>query len=157
MTTDAPADLDARLRRAAADFVIAAGGPPIEQVVLLAEKLVAAGFGGDATVEVAALRRDAARRDAEPLVREMLAEHGFDLPAPEDDDAKFQLLLKAFGYWNLPVGDFSSAFWRRLPSWDEQDDLDRALTVLFDDLDRATNPADKAEVVDRMRAVVRSR
>jgi hypothetical protein len=123
--------------------------------VVLAEDLVASGFVGDATVEVAALRRDAARSDAEPLVRNMLAECGIDLPLPEDVDAEYRLLLKAFGFWDLPIADFYSPFLHRLPSWDEQNALERTLIHLFDDLDRATDPAQKHEIVQRMRAAVR--
>jgi len=55
--------------------------------VILAEDLVVAGFAGDATVEVASQRRDAIRSDAEPLVRNMLAEYEIDLPVVEDDAA----------------------------------------------------------------------
>ena len=110
---------------------------------------------GGATVEVAALRRDAARSDAEPLILAMLAEHGIDLPTPEDAEAEYQLLLRAFGFWGLPMGDFYSPFLHRLPAWDEQDDLEHALIVLFDDLDHVTEPAQKREVEERMRATVR--
>jgi len=155
MTGSATADFDARLHRVAIDFVVPPGCPQIDQAVMLAEDLVASGFPGDATVEVAALRRDAARSDAEPLVRSMLAEHGIDLPTPSDEDAEYRLLLRAFGFWDLPMGDFYSPFLQRLPTWDEQDDLDRALIVLVDDLDHATDPAKKREVERRMRAAVR--
>ena len=116
---------------------------------------MASGFTGDATVEVAALRRDAARSDAEPLVLAMLAEHGIDLPTPQDEEAEYQLLLRAFGFWDLPLRDFYSPFLHRLPAWDEQGDLERALIALFDDLDHATEPAHKLAVEERMRAKVR--
>lgn len=80
VTGSATSDFGARLHVVAIDFVVPTGGPRIDQAVALAEDLVASGFIGDATVEVAALRRDASRSDAEPLVRNMLAEHGIDLP-----------------------------------------------------------------------------
>lgn len=131
------------------------GGPRVDQAVVVAEDLVASGFTGDATVEVAALRRDAARSDAEPLVLAMLAEHGIDLPTPQDEEAEYQLLLRAFGFWDLPLRDFYSPFLHRLPAWDEQGDLERALIALFDDLDHATEPAHKLAVEERMRAKVR--
>jgi phytoene dehydrogenase-like protein len=86
----------------------------------------------------------------------MLAEHGIDLRAPEDEAAEYQLLLRAFGFWDLPMRYFYSPFLHRLPAWDEQDELQRALTVLFDDLDHATEPAQKREVEERMRATVRN-
>ncbi|TCO44929.1 hypothetical protein EV646_109101 [Kribbella antiqua] len=123
--------------------------------MVLAEDLVASGFMGDATVEVAALRRDATRSDAEPLVLDMLAECGVDLPIPEDEDAEYRLLLTAFGFWDLPIVDFYSPFLHHLPSWDEQDALEHTLIHLFDDLDHATDPAQKHEIVQRMRAAVR--
>jgi hypothetical protein len=43
-----------------------------------------------------------------------------------------------------------------LPSCDEQDPLERTLVLLLDDLDHATDPAKNAEVVQSMRAAVRS-
>jgi hypothetical protein len=131
------------------------GGPRIDEAVILAEDLVVAGFAGDATVEVASLRRDAIRSDAEPLVRNMLAEHEIDLPVVEDDAAWFRVLLEAFGFWDLPLAYFYSPFLHRLPSWKEQGPLERALVRLLDDLDHATDPAKKAEVVQSMRAAVR--
>ena len=155
VTERATSDFRARLHGVAVDLVLHTGGPRIEHAVALAEDLVASGFNGDATVQVAALRRDAARSDAEPLVRTMLAEHGIDLPLPADGDAEYRLRLMAFGFWDLPMGDFSGPFLHRLPAWDEQDDLERALIILFEDLDGATTPAQKGEVEERMRAVVR--
>jgi hypothetical protein len=130
-------------------------GPRIDRAVAVAEDLVASGFTGDATVEVAALRRDAVRSDAEPLVLAMLAEHGIAVPEPEDEEAEYQLLLRAFGFWDLPLGDFYSPFLHRLPPWDAQDDLHRALNLMFDELDHATDPAQKREVEQRMRTTVR--
>jgi len=155
VTGSAASDFGARLHGVAIDFMLPTGGPRIDQAVILAEDLVAAGFAGEATVEVAALRRDSVRSDAEPLVLNMLAEHGIDVPTPENEEAEYQLLLRAFGFWNLPMADFYSPFLHRLPAWDEQDELERALIVLFDDLDHATDPAQKREVEDRMRAAVR--
>jgi hypothetical protein len=156
VNANVPGGFEVRLHRVAVDFVVPGHGPRIDEAVILAEDLVASGFTGDATVEVAALRRDAIRSDAEPLVRNMLAECGIDLPTPQDEDAEYRLLLKAFGFWDLPIADFYSLFVHRLPSWDQQDALERTLVQLFDDLDHATHPAQEPEIVQRMRAAVRS-
>ncbi len=85
----------------------------------------------------------------------MLAEHGIDVPTPVDEEDEYNVLLRAFGFWDLPMGDFYSPFLHRLPAWEEQEDLERALLRLFDDLDHASDPADKREVEGRMRATVR--
>ncbi|NUR99798.1 MAG: hypothetical protein HOV67_31650 [Kribbellaceae bacterium] len=123
--------------------------------MVLAEDLVAAGFAGEATVDVAVLRRDTARRDAESLVRNMLAECGIEVPVPGDEDAEYRLLLRAFGFWDLPISDCGPPFLRQLRSWDQQDDLERTLIRLFGEFDHATGPTPKHEIVQRMRAVVR--
>jgi len=151
-----PAELEARLHRVAVDLMWRVGGPRIDESVILAEDLVVAGFAGDATVEVASLRRDANRSDAEPLVRNMLAEYEIDLPGVEDDATRFRVLLEAFGFWDLPLACFYSPFLHQLPSWAEHDPLERTLVRLLDDLDHATDPARKTEVVQSMRAAVRS-
>jgi hypothetical protein len=151
-----PAELEARLHRVAVDFMWRTGGPRIDEAVILAEDLVVAGFAGDATVELASLRRDAIRSDAEPLVRNMLADYEIDLPVVDGDGVPFRVLLRAFGFWDLPLAYFYSPFLHQLPSWDEQDPLERTLVRLLDDLDHATDPAKKTEVVQSMRAAVRS-
>lgn len=149
------ADFEARLHRVAVDLAFSVGGPDIERAVVLAEDLVAAGLTGNATVEVAALPRDAIRSDAEPLVRDMLAEHGIESPVAEDAAAEYLVLLRAFGFWELPITDFYGPFLHQLPSWGGQNPLERTLIQLLDELDHFAEPAMKAEVVERMRAAVR--
>jgi hypothetical protein len=149
-------DLEARLHRLAIDLTLQAAGPRMDVAVVLAENLVAAGDTCDATLEVAALRRDVIRSDAEPLVLDMLAEHGIELPVPGDHAAYYLLLLRAFGFWDLPVADLYVPFLNRIPPWEEQDDLDRKLMLLFEELDHTTSTAMKAAVVERMRAAVRN-
>ena len=151
----ARAEFGARLHRLAVDLMFPVGGPRIEDAVVLGEDLVAAGYPGQATLEVASLRRDAIRSDAEPLVRCMLAEHGIDLPVAVDDNAASELLLRAFAFWDLPVADLYVPFLNRVPTWDEQDELERTLFLLFEELDHSTDSALKPGVVERMRAVVR--
>jgi len=56
VTGSVTSDFGARLHRVAIDFMLAkVGGPRIDQAVAVAEDLVASGFSGDATIEVAAL------------------------------------------------------------------------------------------------------
>ena len=155
MTGTLSADFEARLHRVAVDLAFSVAGPHIEKAVVLAEDLVAAGLTGNATVEVAALPRNAIRSDAEPLMRDMLAEHGVESPVAEDEAAEYLVLLRAFGFWELPITDFHWPFLHQLPSWDEQDPLERTLIELLDELDHVAAQAAKAEVVERMRAAVR--
>jgi hypothetical protein len=87
----------------------------VEDAVVLAEDLLASGFTGPATVGVACLERRAIRSDAEQPIREMLAEHGIRLPVPEDEDEEYELLLTAFGYWDLPLHFFEGPFYVHIP------------------------------------------
>jgi hypothetical protein len=142
------------LLRVAADFAMPTrSSPDLSQAVVLAEDLVASGCEDPTTIEVAALPRSVIRSDAEPLVREMLLQHGIALPAAGDAEGEYGLLLQAFGFSDLPVSDFVSQFWNRLPTVDEQDDLQRTLTRLLDDLDNA-GPASRERVIQSMREAV---
>jgi hypothetical protein len=85
----------------------------------------------------------------------MLAEYEIDLPVVEDNASWFRVLVEAFGFWDLPLANFYSPFLHQLPSWKEQDPLEPTLGRLLDDLDHATDPAKKAEVVQSMRAAIR--
>ncbi|TDD46750.1 hypothetical protein E1263_35905 [Kribbella antibiotica] len=154
MNPSVPAAFETRLQRLAVDIVVSR--TPMDDAVVLAEDLLAAGFEGDATVEVAVLRRDVTYGDAGPLVRAMLAEYGIELPIPGDEEAEYRLLLRTFGLWKLPIGDFYAPFLHQLPPWDKQDSLERALMELFVRLDNASVPAQADEVVERMRATVRA-
>lgn len=78
-----------------------------------------------------------------------------DLPVSVDDDAAYELLLRAFGFWDLPVGDLFQPFLDRLSPWERQDDLQRVLLLMFEELDHTTEMTRKPAVVDRMRAAVR--
>ena len=147
-------DLDARLHRVAVHFILPTG-PRVDDAVAVAEDLLASGFKGEATVEVAALRRDTLLSDAEPLVRAMLYEHGIEVPIAEDEESEYRVLLLAFGYWELPIHFFEGPFYVRIPAWDDQGPLDRALVTLLDRRDQVTTPAERDAVEQEMRAVVR--
>lgn len=154
MTKSVEPHLDARLRRVAVDFILPTG-LRVDDAVRVAEDLVASGVHGEATVEVAALSRESLGGDAEPLVRAMLSEHGIDVPVNSGRRLEYQVLLRAFGYWDLPVRFFEGPFYVQVPAWDEQGPLDRALVVLLDKRDHLTTPAERDEVEQEMRSVVR--
>lgn len=119
----------------------------------LACDLIVAGFDAPAVLDVAALYPDTTWRDAAQTVEDMLGYLGFAVPAHED--ARWLVILRAFGFSDLPIAEFYSPFLRRLPAWDAQSELERALMALLDDLDHATEPPGKEAVVARMREVVR--
>jgi hypothetical protein len=72
---------EVRLHRVAVDFILPSG-LDVNMAVILAEDMVAAGVGEAATVAVATLVRGSLASDADQAVREMLAEHGIDVPQP---------------------------------------------------------------------------
>ena len=144
----------ARLTRVAADFGSGLG-PRVSEAVALAEDLVAAGYSGVATIEVAALRRDAALSDAEPRLRKMLAELGAEPPPREDRDAWREWLVRAFAFGRLPLIDFNGRFLELAPRVEQQTHLDRMVLRQLADLDAEASPAEKARLVERMRVEVR--
>lgn len=107
-------DLEARLRRVAVGFILPSG-LRVDDAVEVAEDLVASGYMGEATIEVAALTRDSLSSDAEPLVRAMLSEHDIDVPVAQDEESEYRVLLRAFGYWELPIHFFEGPFYVRIP------------------------------------------
>lgn len=154
MADSVPPDLHARLHCVAVAFILPTG-LRVDDAVAVAEDLVSSGFVGDATVEVAAPGRNSPVSDAEPLVRAMLAEHGIDVPVTQDEDSEYRVLLRAFGYWDLPIHFFEGPFYVRIPAWDDQGPLDRALVTMLDQRDHLTTPAERDAVEQEMRAVVR--
>lgn len=153
--TDDPASVFVdRLQRVAVDFVLPAG-LDVSGAVTLAEDMVAAGVGGSAALAVATFVRDSVLSDADQLVREMLAEHGIEVPRPRDDHEEYQILLRAFGNWNLPLRHFEGPFYGRVPAWDDQGPLDRALVAMLERRDNETNPQARAAIEQEMRDTVR--
>jgi hypothetical protein len=145
---------EARLHRVAVDFILPTG-LDMNMAVTLAEDMVASGVGGAATVAVATLAHDSLVSDAEQSVREMLAENGIDLPKPHDEQEEYQVLLRAFGYWDLPLHNFEGPFYVQIAAWDDQGPLDRALVTLLDRRDHETTPQARAAVEQEMRDTVR--
>jgi hypothetical protein len=155
VTDKATNTFEDRLHRVAVDFILPTG-PDVALTVTLAEDMVASGVGGAATVAVATLARDSWLIDAEQLIREMLAEHGIEVPQPDDEQDEYQVLLRAFGYWGLPLHNFEGPFYVQIPAWDDQGLLDRALVRMLDRRDHETTPQSRAAVEQEMRDTVRS-
>lgn len=154
MTDNATTTFDDRLHRVAVAFILPVG-LDVNMAVTLAEDMVAAGVGEAATVAVATLPRDSLVSDADQPVREMLAEHGVDVPQPHGELDTYQVLLRAFGYWDLPFHNFEGPFWAQIPAWDDQGSLDRALVVMMDRRDNETAPRARAAIEQEMRDTVR--
>lgn len=142
--------------RAVAIDVAMPSGPGLDEAIRLAEELVADGLGGPATLDVASLPIGAAQRDAEPVVRAMLAEFDMEVPQAEGEAGRYRLLLWAFGHADLPVELFEGRFYARLAAWDEQDELDRVLVGFLHERDLLSKPADRAAIEREMRAAVRA-
>jgi hypothetical protein len=155
VTHNATAAFEDRLHRVAVDLILPTG-MDVEMAVTLAEDMVASGVGDAATVAVATLPRDSWVSDAEQPVREMLAEHGIEVPQPADEQDEYHVLLRAFGYWGLPIHHFEGPFYVQIPAWDDQGPLDRALVTMLDRRDHETNPEARAAVEQEMRDTVRS-
>jgi hypothetical protein len=86
----------------------------------------------------------------------MLAEHEIRVAVPQDEDEEYQLLLTAFGYWNLPLHFFEGPFYVRIPAWDNQGPLDRTLVTSLDRRDHATSQDARLAIEHDMRAAVRA-
>jgi len=104
----------------------------VATAVQLAEELVAAGRTDQPTVAAACLPRGATRRDAEPVVREMLTAYGIRVPVDPTEDDTFGAAAVAFGWWGLPLSEFVATFVDRLPRRLEQGALDRDVLALLE-------------------------
>lgn len=155
MTEVLDAALIGRLRAVAVTVAMPIG-PGLDEAIMVAEELVSSGLGGSGTVEVASLPRGSVRSDAEPQVRAMLTEFGIDVPAIDDEAARYRLLLWAFGHWDLPFDLFEGPFYARLTAWDNQGELDRTLVLLLHERDQVTTSMDRRAIEHEMRAAVRS-
>lgn len=154
MTDDGSTDLDARLHRVAVGFILP-GGPDVETAVALAEELVASGDSRPATLALAAMSRKSWLSETEDLILGMLDEHGVDVPRHVDEQSEYQTLLRAVGYWGLPVAHLEGPFYVQVPAWDDQGPLDRALVTLFDSRDHETTPDGRSAIEEEIRVEVR--
>jgi hypothetical protein len=154
VTDNASTAFEVRLHRVAVDLILPTG-LDVSAAVILAEDMVASGFGEAATVAVATLARDSLVSDAEQPVREMLAEHGIEVSKPDDEQDECQILLRAFGYWNLPIYNFEGPFYFQISAWDDQGPLDRALVVMLHRRDSESTSQARAAIEQEMRETVR--
>jgi hypothetical protein len=145
----------ARLCRLAARIALGHHSGSITESIALACDLIAADVGPPPVVAVASLAPDETWRDAGARILEMLASLGAAVPEVEDEATVWPIVLRAFGFCDLPLGDIYGPFLSRLPAWDEQDHLERSLNLLLDDLDHAGNPKAREAVLALMRAAVR--
>lgn len=126
--------------------------PDVDRAIDVACRLLAANRETPATVEVACLRYGTPLRDAEPLLRQMLREHGIAVVEPgASDEDRFRAALRAFGATAIGLDEFSAIFYRMLLPWDEQDAVQRSLVLLLHELDHAVTGEDQLEIIQRLR------
>lgn len=124
----------------------------MDRAIDLACRLLAGNLETLATTEVACLSYGTPLRDAEPVLRQMLIQHGIAVSGPETGDAdQFRAALRAFGSSAIDIGEFSAIFYRLLPAWNERDATQHALILLLNELDQATTREDQNEVIQRLR------
>jgi len=124
----------------------------VDRAIDLACRLLAGNLDTPATIEVACLSYGPPLRDAEPVLRQMLIEHGIAVNGPETGDAdQFRDALRAFGSSAIDIGKFSVIFYRLLPAWNEQDATQHALILLLNELDQATTREDQNEIIQHLR------
>lgn len=109
--------------------------------IALACDLLAQDLGTPATTAVAGLPWGATLGDSGPVIRDMVREQGFAAPGPGAGSAEeFAFVLRAVAAVGLPVSDFYAYFMRRVPAWEQQDEMQRRLVVLLNDWDGETTP-----------------
>lgn len=153
--TTIPDEASERLKQLAAQVAIPELGDAVSAAIDIAVQLVAQNIEAAAIVNVAVLDPKATRSDAEPAIREMLAQLGVELPDVSSDDSRYELIRHGVGFWDLPVATLEGPFYWRLPSWDEQATVDRAIVQLLDRRDQITRLADRHPIEARIRAVAR--
>jgi hypothetical protein len=144
--------LTLRLVGVAAALDLPGLGPRVEQAVALALDLVVADRATPATVAVASLGPGATLRDAGDDIREMLREQGVAPPSPPSgEDPAYTTSLWAVGYGGLSVGEFSAVFYGYLPTWDDQDEVQRKIVVLLDEWEQESDLEARRPITDRIR------
>jgi hypothetical protein len=93
-------------------------------------------------------------RDAESSIRQMLAEQGFELPELVDtEEGQYEIALCVFGRGGMGVGEFSQWFYPRVPAWEQQSETDRAVVLLLDEWEHASDSDARAEIETTIREV----
>lgn len=150
-----PSMLRARLCRLAARIALGQRSESVTESIALACDLIESDVATSRVIAVACLSPDETWRDAGARILEMLESLGAEAPQVGDESTAWPIVLRAFGFCDLPLADFFGPFLSRLPAWDEQDGLERSLNLLLDELDRASDRPARDVVVARMRAAVR--
>jgi hypothetical protein len=149
-----PDMLRGRLGRLAARIALGHRSDSVTEAIELACDLVSADVAIPQVVAVACLTSGETWRDAGGPIFEMLESLGAEV-AVEDESAAWPVVLRAFGFCDLPLVDFYGPFLAMLPPWDEQDELEHSMILLLDDLDHAVDVQARDVVVAQMRAAVR--
>jgi hypothetical protein len=139
----------------AAETALPELGDAVVPAIDLAAQLLLHDVDQPTVVRVSALDPKATRSDAEPAIREMLEELGVGIPDQLDADGRYELLRHGVGFWDIPIAIFEGPFYERIPAWDEQGTVDRALVQLLDQRDRITDTADRPVIEERIRAAAR--
>jgi hypothetical protein len=150
-----PDMLQARLCRLAARIALGHCSESVTESIALACDLIGANVATSPVVAVACLSPDETWRDAGARILEMLERLEAEVPQLQDASRAWPIVLRAFGFCDLPLADFFGPFLSRLPAWDEQDGLERSLNLLVHELDHAAQPQARDVVIARMRAAVR--
>lgn len=152
----APDDLPLRMRLLAVRVItgdsVMGWYPDIRDAISLATELLVADRDTPATVEVASLYRTSSFAESRPLLVEMLTEQGVDPESVKEDP--WAVILDAFAGGLLSAVELESSFWWRISTRDAPTPIDGRIAELFDEKERATDPAARAAIDDRLRAVV---
>lgn len=154
---DASVDfLQAELAVLAAGFVLSGLGPDVNRAITAACELLVRDLDTPGTVAVASLAYGTPLRDARPVVLDMLREQGFPAPGPDAGEAEELItVLRAVAAGGLQAGEFFTFFIGHVPSWEQQDELQRRLMVLLNDWCGETTPAGQSAAAEAVRTAAR--
>ena len=150
-----PDMLRVRVCRLAARIALGHRSESVTESIALACDLIGANVATSPVVAVACLSPGETWREAGARILEMFESLEAEVPQVEDETRTWPIVLRAFGFCDLPLADFFGPFLSRLPAWDQQDGLERSLNLLLDELDHAADPQARGVVIARMRAAVR--
>lgn len=152
-----PDPLLLRLVRVAAALDLPGLGPRVEEAVSLAVDLLVADRATPTTVAVASLGADATLRDAGEDIRDMLREQGAAPPAPpQGTEPAYTTALWAVGFGGLSVGEFSAVFYKHLPAWDHQDEVQRKIVILLSEWDMESDLEEPRPITEEIRRIARA-
>lgn len=155
METSIPAELVEPVAQLAAEIALPEVGDVVATAIDIAVRLLTQDVDAPEIVRVAALDPRATRSDAEAPIRKMLTELGVGIPDGSNEASRYELLRYGVGFWSLPIATFEGLFYVRIPPWDQQGTLDRAIVQLLDQRDHITDPSARQPIDDRIRAAAR--